>query len=187
MRREMGVRLTEDTLQQDKAARRIYRDTNNTHNPMHTVSRRPPKQKQAHRRPHAGENSRHQPMFLRPQSSLHDIGNEVPLQVAEVYGHGNEAPHDNAREHNARFADVEAVDARVHEREDFKEGIINPIRQRRVQIDKQNRGILETDLDRLDDGVQQHGAECNALAVHLRLRPDARVPRAFAQARRAVQ
>ena len=45
--------------------------------------------------------------------------------VADVDDNADHAAHDNAHENDAQFADVEVVDSNVHEREGFKEGVID--------------------------------------------------------------
>lgn len=115
-------------------------------------------------------------MFLRPQSVLQYVRYQVPFQVAEVYRQSNEASDDDAGEDNTCLAYIESVYRPIDKRKDLKERIIDSIRQRRIQIDKKYRWVLETYLHRLNDRIRDNGCEAHALPIDLRLCPYIHIP-----------
>jgi hypothetical protein len=57
---------------------------------------------------------------LRSETILHDIGNNVPLEVRKVDSHRDDATNDDTNKDCACLADVETVKYWIDEREDLR-------------------------------------------------------------------
>lgn len=89
-------------------------------------------------------------MLLLSKAALHDVGNEIEMQVAAVNDHTNETSDEDTSEDDADHADAEAIECAVGERENFKEGIVDSVHESCVEIDKGDGGVLDGDLDGFD-------------------------------------
>ena len=109
------------------------------------------------------------------------------MEVVEVDAHCQHAAHDNAREHDARLADVEAIERTVHQGEHFEERVVNPVDESGVDVGEQYGWVLDHDFERFYQRVEGKSTGFQTSTVDLGLRADVGVLVEFAEAHRAAE
>jgi hypothetical protein len=68
-------------------------------------------------------------VFWGSETIFLDVGNEIPELVNKEAGHSYQAGDTDGEKAEAYFADVETVDWRVYQREDFEKRVIYTVRE----------------------------------------------------------
>ncbi len=125
-----------------------------------------------------------QSRFLRPEAVFLDVGDQVEVEVGHVDRDPDQARHQDAQEHHADLAEREAVEDRVHQREDLEEGVVNPVDDRGVEVDEGDGRIFDGDLQGFDQGRDDDGSGVETVLVDFRLRAETVVPGPLAESDR---
>ena len=91
-------------------------------------------------------------MFLGAEPVRQDVGHEVVVQVGDVGEDAKATGHENTCEKDANGAEGEVVVDGVDEREDFEEGVVDPVDEGRVRVHEGDGGVFDGDFDGFDEG-----------------------------------
>lgn len=82
--------IDENALHDNKHTSTIDRYTDDASNPVNIGISCPGEEEQSYRRAKAGEKRGDQTMFLGAETTLHDVRNQVPIQVGTVDCHSDQ-------------------------------------------------------------------------------------------------
>ena len=116
-----------------------------------------------------GEDCGDETMFLGSQAALHDVRDEIPVQVGGVGDDTDDAGDEDAGEDDADDAEGEVVVAGVDEGEDFEEGVVDSVDEGGVHVYEGDGGVFDCYFEGFDQRVDGHGGGFEALLIDFRL------------------
>ena len=161
--------VDEYALHDDKDSCSVESDANDRGDPRNRRFSCPGEDEETDRRPKGGEESRDESVLLCSKTALHNIGDEVEVEIAGVDGNADDTRDEDTGEEDTEGTDTEAVKWDIDEGEDFKEGVVNSIDQTSVKIDKSNSRVLESDFKGFDQSVNDYGRDFHALLINFAL------------------
>ena len=100
---------------------------------------------------------------------FHDIRDKVEVEISPVNDCAEDASDEDAGEENAESAGVEAIEADVHDGEDFEERVVDAVDERGVQVDEGDGWIFEGDFEGFDQCIGEDRCGLEVLRVDLAL------------------
>ena len=162
--------VDEDALHDYEDAGTVDGDADGRCDPMDSRVCGPREEEETDRGPKRGEESGDETMFLGSEAALHDVRDEIPVEVGAVAEDADDAGDEDAGEDDADDAEGEVVVARVDEGEDFEEGVVDPVDEGRVHVYEGDGGVFDGYFHGFDERVDGYGGGFETLLIDLRLR-----------------
>ena len=166
--------VDEDALHDHEDGRAVYDDADGGRDPVDVGARGPGEYKQADGGAEGGDQGGHQTVLLDGESLAADARVHVEVQVRDVDDDADQARDQDTQEKEAELAVVHAVVDWVDKREDLEEGVVDAVDDGGINLHEEDGRILDCDFERLDQGVDEHGAPVQVALVDFGLRHEAR-------------
>lgn len=174
--------VDKDTLHDDEDSCAVDGDADRGHDPVDALAGCPGEEEEADGRTKGGGKGRKQAILLDGETELDDARVHEVVDVGGVQRDTDQAGDHNAEEDETDLAQVHVVVDGVDEREDLEEGVVDAVDDGGVDLHKKHGGILDGDLDGLDEGVEEDGGHLLVALVNLALRHEVVVSGGLAEA-----